>query len=431
MRNVGRIDQLLRRLPRPPRRVRVLPAHEVTSIGNNEVDPEEVGLVRADVEAIWATVLNYYKTGLQPAINLCMHRYGKVFLNRAIGHIHGNTPGTTQDIANWTRATPDSVFNFFSGSKAVTAMLAHLCVERGNLKLDEPIAAIIPAFGKHGKHSITLRHVLNHTAGFPTLPQETADLELLSKPEAILDVLCEARPETVAGRQLAYHALAGGFLIAELIKQVTGQTISEFLDAEIRKPLGFTTFQYGVKPGTEKNVADNVFTGLKPRYPISRQLRKALGYDNMDNLIAFANDPRFLASVIPSGNLFATAGEIALFFDLLLQEGERDGVRLFKPETVARARNPQSFAQFDHTLLMPMRYGLGFMLGRDRFSLFGPQTPGAFGHLGFTTVLGWADTERSISVALLNSGKPLLNPDMTAWLHIMRTISRRIPRGCA
>ena len=75
-----------------------------------------------------------------------------------------------------------------------------------------------------------------------------------------------------------------------------------------------------------------------------------------------------------------------------------------------------------------MKYGLGFMLGDELVSFYGPGTPAAFGHLGFTNVLAWADPERDISVALMNNGKPFITPELVAWMRIMWTIGARIPR---
>ena len=58
--------------------------------------------------------------------------------------------------------------------------------------------------------------------------------------------------------------------------------------------------------------------------------------------------------------------------------------------------------------MLPIRYGLGFMLGAPWFSLYGPDTGDAFGHLGFTNILSWADPARQIAVTLLTSGKPII-----------------------
>ena len=112
---------------------------------------------------------------------------------------------------------------------------------------------------------------------------------------------------------------------------------------------------------------------------------------------------------------------------MLRCEGELNGVRIFDRRTVRRAVAEQSSLELDTILMMPVRYGMGFMLGARYGSFYGPNTPKAFGHLGFTNVLAWADPGRQISVALMNSGKPFITPELLLWVNIMRTISKQIP----
>jgi CubicO group peptidase (beta-lactamase class C family) len=71
---------------------------------------------------------------------------------------------------------------------------------------------------------------------------------------------------------------------------------------------------------------------------------------------------------------------------------------------------------------------MGFMLGAEVVSFYGLRSPKAFGHLGFTNVLAWADPDRELSAALMNNGKPLLSAKFLAWLDIMRVIAARVPR---
>jgi len=68
------------------------------------------------------------------------------------------------------------------------------------------------------------------------------------------------------------------------------------------------------------------------------------------------------------------------------------------------------------------------MLGSKYFSLYGPGSGDAFGHLGFTNVLGWADPQREISVGFMNNGKPFLTLKLIAWLNISRVITSVFPR---
>jgi CubicO group peptidase (beta-lactamase class C family) len=71
------------------------------------------------------------------------------------------------------------------------------------------------------------------------------------------------------------------------------------------------------------------------------------------------------------------------------------------------------------------------MLGNPLLSPFGPRSEQAFGHLGFTNVLVWADPKRNLSAALLNSGKPLITPEQLLWLNIPRVINKMISQKAA
>ena len=71
---------------------------------------------------------------------------------------------------------------------------------------------------------------------------------------------------------------------------------------------------------------------------------------------------------------------------------------------------------------------MGFMLGSKWVSLYGLDTPNAFGHLGFTNVVAWADPDRDLSVCLLTSGKPFITPGQVFWLNVAQSIARRVPR---
>jgi len=134
---------------------------------------------------------------------------------------------------------------------------------------------------------------------------------------------------------------------------------------------------------------------------------------------------------VPAGNIIATPEEISRFFETLLCGGTYEGTRVFDQRTVARATEPQVTGQVDRVLMMPIPLSMGFMLGGRTFGFFGPRTATAFGHLGFTNILGWADPDRDISVGFMSTGKPLLSARMLAWLNVTRVIGTRIPRDRA
>ena len=405
--------------------VRVSPPEEVSDRGP-EVDPRLVGLDRKVIDAIWRACVATYRTGLYPAMALCIRRRGMVVLDRSLGHLRGNAPFDAPD-AHRILASPTTLFNLFSASKMVTAMLVHLCDQRGLLHLDDPVAYYLPEFGAHGKERITLRHVLTHRAGIPRIPPQFADVGLLERPNEILALLSSQRPTYRAGRRLAYHAVTGGFVLGAIVERVMGKPLRDVMRDEILVPLRFDAFNFGVPSERLHEVAVNAFTGPPLVPPLSTLLRRALSVDFVE-AVRVSNDPRFLTSVIPAGNIVATANEASRFMQLLLDGGTLDGVRVFETRTIERAIAEQTYFEIDFTLGAPIRYSMGFMLGGRLASLYGLRTQRAFGHVGFTNVFVYADPSRDIAVALMTSGKPALSPGLARTLLVMQTIAHRIPR---
>jgi CubicO group peptidase (beta-lactamase class C family) len=419
----------LPRLPRkldPVKRCRVPEDLEsVTSVAAED-DPAETGVDAEAVERIWDAARRLYGTGIHPGIQLCVRRHGRIVLDRSIGHARGNGPDDDQE-AEKVALSPATPFCIFSASKSVTAMVAHLLDQQGLVHIDDRVAEYIPEFAQHGKDRITINHVLAHRAGVPNVPAEVLDIENIGDDERILRVMCEAEPMMRPGRALAYHAISGGFIIAEIVKRVTGKPIRSYLAEEILDPLGFRWMNYGVAGEDVEQVACNYVTGAPAFPPLSTVLKRALG-KHPDEVTAISNDPRFLTGVIPAGNVVTTANELARFFELLRMGGELDGVRIFDQRTIKRALTEQAYRQVDLSLGAPMRHSAGFILGAHVVSLYGPDTDHAFGHLGYTNILGWADPERAISVGLITSGKPLLYPELPDFWRLTRRIGIESPK---
>ena len=431
----GMVDTALRgaaailpNLPQPVRRSRVpRDLATVTRVrSGTEVPPAHVGMAADAAERIWTAVERVYRTGIHPAIALCVRRDGEVVLDRTIGHAVGNGPDAKRGDAAVV-CTPDHPFVLASASKAITAMVIHVLDDHGLLHVDDRVCEYIPEFAAHGKQAITIGHVLAHRAGVPNLPADALDLDLLGDEQHLLGQLSEARPIMPPGRWAAYHAVSGGFILGEVVRRVTGTGIDQVLRDMVLDPLGFTGLGYGVPPDRVDQVVRNHLTGLPVLPPLSTLLQRALGLP-FDEVTAVLDDPRFLTGVVPAANVVGTANELSRFYELLRQRGELDGVRVFEPRTIHRAVTEQSWMEADLTLGFPVRYGMGFMLGARVLSLYGPHTHFAFGHLGFTNIVGWADPERRLSGALLTSGKPVLGPHLLAIYDVMRTIASVTPR---
>ena len=306
-------------------------------------------------------------------------------------------------------------------------MLIHLLAERDQLHVDEPVATFIPEFARNRKERITIRDLLTHRGGIPSAPGEVADLDMLKDPKRILEMIYELEPSYRPGTVPAYHAVTSGFILAEIIRRITSDDIRALLRREISDPLGMNHFNYGLPEDRLDDAAIDACTGPKLIWPLRDIFKRSLGV-SVEELIELSNDPRFRTVVIPSANLFGTANDICLFFELLVAGGAIDDTRVFAEATVRRAAQPQTPGQVDRMILLPISYSMGFMLGTEPLGLYGFRAGKAFGHVGLSNILAWADPERDISVALMNSGKPFFALDTAYWLEIIRRISTRIPR---
>ncbi len=156
-------------------------------------------------------------------------------------------------------------------------------------------------------------------------------------------------------------------------------------------------------------------------------LKRAIG-TTLEDAVNISNDPRYYRAVIPAGNGVATADECSQFFQCLLNGGKLGRTRVFKPLTVRRAIAEVGKPEIDRSLMLPLRYSAGMMLGASPFGLYGPDTSKAFGHLGFANIFCWADPERATSVALLTTGKLLLGVHAPYLVAFLCNISRHCPK---
>ncbi|MDX1802799.1 MAG: serine hydrolase domain-containing protein [Alcanivorax sp.] len=379
----------------------------LTRIGE-EASPDRGGLDSAQVDAIWRATRRLYRGGMSPAISLCLRRHGETVINRSLGYA---------DPANGRIMTPDTPVCLFSASKVVAAMLVHHLVEQGELDLDDPVTRYLPAYGQNGKGSTTIRHLLTHQAGIPR-PPEKVEAEILFRPQQVLDMLCAAKPSGLNSQ--AYHAITAGFVLGAVVEAITGEDLNATLDRVIRQPMGMTYFTFG-QTGAER--ATDVATGL-PMKLVDLFLSYAVG-GTIREVVDVTNDDRFQDIIVPAGNLYATAEEASRFFQMLLNDGVYNDQQIFKPETIQQALQPAYHRpRMDRTLLLPLNFSSGFMLGNRGMGMFGPGAPKAFGHLGFISIYCWADPQRDLSGALLTTGKGVIGPHLPALFNLQYTINR-------
>lgn len=390
-----------------------------------EVDPRSVGMTREGVEAIWRGVEDIYRTGTHPGISLCLRRKGQVMLNRSIGHSVGNGPLDSLSTPKQLML-PETPVCYFSASKAIMAVLTHFLVEDKLIHLNDPVSFYAPEFGTKGKENVTIHQVLAHRSGVPGIEPGTPAVRLWDE-KWIWDMICRAEPSSRHGHLLEYHALTGGYVLQQILERVSGMTLQQYLDKRLRKPMGMDFFSYGIEEKPDVVIAQNYATGVTPFFPISRLIKRALGAP-LEVVEEMINHPNFQKVVIPAANAYGTAEEMGRFYQMLLNDGVWNGKQICEPMTVKRIVKEHAATQLDRTLMIPMRYSAGLMLGNEPFGLWGKNSRSAFGHIGLINKLGWADTQRQISVCMMNTGIPFIANHIPAFVRFMAKIDKYVPK---
>ena len=316
---------------------------------HSEVDP-------AAVERIWAAARYWYSAGMQPAIQVCLRRGGKVILDRAIGHAWGNGPADPVD-AEKVPVSTETPFCVYSAAKAITTTVAHMLVERGVFALEDRVCDYLPGYTSHGKDRTTIRHVLTHSAGIPFATGPQPDLKRMDDSDYAREMLGRMKPVYRPGLVHIYHGVTWGPLMREIISAATGRGIRDILAEEILGPLGFRWTNYGVAPADVSKVAPSHVTGKPLPAPIAKAFKLAVG-GTPQQIIPFSNTPEFLTGVIPSSNTVSNAHELSRFAEILCRGGELDGVRIMSPQTLRAATAEARRLRPDLAVgMMPMRWG--------------------------------------------------------------------------
>lgn len=313
----------------------------------------------------------------------------------------------------WQR---DTIVNVFSTTKAVTALCAHMLVDRGQLDLDAPVARWWPEFAAHGKEAITPRQLLSHTAGLAAL-RAPLTVEAFYDWPAMTAALAGETPWWEPGSANGYHALTYGYLVGELIRRIDGRMPGAFLRDEVAGPLG-ADFHIGLPASEDHRVAEmvpptaaEVAAGAGPPPPESLN---AAVMGNPPLRPEIANQPAWRRAEIPAANGHGNARSVARIMAALACGGTLDGVRLLSLPTIEQAIEEQIYAQ-DLVLNFPIRWGLGFMLNSPTLPL--SPNPRTFGHGGWGGSLGFADLDAGASWAyVMNKMTPGTAGDNRAFL---------------
>jgi CubicO group peptidase (beta-lactamase class C family) len=275
----------------------------------------------------------------------------------------------------------DSIFLLASITKPIFATALMRLVERGRMRLNDPVAAVIPEFGANGKGDVRLWHLLTHTSGLDETPGFAlwGQADRAGLTAAAIQAPLRFRP----GSQYAY-CNGSFFVMAELIRRLGGRDDVAYLRDEVLEPLGMRDTSY--QPAASPRLA-----------PVHGS--------------PWANDPHFeyLRSLCwGAAGLSSTAKDLIRFGQAFLAGGVLDGKRVLAPATVRAMTSLQTDGLLETRAAGdgPPYYGLGFgKAGPDNAT--GPstelRTPAGFGHGGATGTLLWVEPELDLVFAFLTN----------------------------
>jgi CubicO group peptidase (beta-lactamase class C family) len=298
--------------------------------------------------------------------------------------------------------TPDTVVLVWSATKGIGNACVLHALQQQKIELNRPVAEFWPEFGQADKDKITLGRLLSHQAGLCALDQRVDVVDY----NGVIRALEAQTPLWPPGTAHGYHARTFGFLLDELIRRITGKTLSDYWQKNFARPLALD-FWIGL-PEKENWRAATIYAAKsgKPPEPAKfyRDLitsgtlaRKTFTSPYGLNAISKMNDPRIRAQPIVSFGGIGSASALGKFYSMLANGGELNGQTFFSQEAIAGMTTTLSDG-IDLVFQIPTAFSAGFMKdsrGAAR-TMFGPSAT-SFGHPGAGGAHAFADLENKIA----------------------------------
>jgi CubicO group peptidase (beta-lactamase class C family) len=308
--------------------------------------------------------------------------------------------------------TADTIVLVWSATKGIGSACVLHALQQQKIELNRPVAEFWPEFGQADKDKITLGQLLSHQAGLCALDQRVDVVDY----DGVIRALEAQAPLWSPGTGHGYHARTFGFLLDELMRRITGKTLSDYWQENFARPLALD-FWIGLPEEQNSRVA-TIYAAKTPKAfgaePKNRQsgsdfyrdlvtpgtlARKTFTSPYGLNVISKMNDPHIRAQPIVSFGGIGSASALAKFYSMLANGGELDGQTFFSPKTIEWMTTTLSEG-IDRVFQIPTAFSAGFMKdsrGATR-TMFGPSAT-SFGHPGAGGAHAFADPENKIAFA--------------------------------
>jgi len=288
--------------------------------------------------------------------------------------------------------TVQTPFQVMSASKAVVAFAVAALEDRGALDVGWPVARVWPAFAARGKGDITILDVLIHRSGL-VIDALYSDYTRWRDWDWVVDTIAAAPPDHPRGT-LAYEAYTFGWILGEVVRRTSGRSIDELV-ADLLAP-DITGLRLRAPAAEAPAVAYNRWLG-SPNFHLGR-VRLADDFEAANNgFVGFQ-------ALAPGAGMIADALSLTAFYDMLLRGGRfPSGRQVVRAETLAPYLRPATAGR-DRITGAWVRLGRGFALGwplPHPYGWWGSSR--CFGHPGGFSMLGFADPEAELSVAIFTT----------------------------
>jgi CubicO group peptidase (beta-lactamase class C family) len=286
----------------------------------------------------------------------------------------------------------DTVFRVYCTIKPVAVLAIGRLVADGTLDLDAALDEWLPSYRVLADGQVTLRRVLNHTAGLHR--PMAIELELMPPEKRVEFVEKVDRPAGfTVGVDAAYSEWFGWHILGRLLETVTGEPLGDHLRRVVIDPLGMTDTWIGM--------TEDEYRAVIGRLGVNHDLRSMQAYP-----LLLERGIRMCTEVNPAHGGYSTATDLCRLYAEVVAQLDRDDSDVLPPAEVLRtftssARPPT----YDQVLDRVCEHGLGFMTSLAEHAFGRHCSPSSFGHSGNVgSSFAWADPEHGLAAAVVFNG---------------------------
>lgn len=345
------------------------------------VAPELLGMDSRRLEYADEAIRKAVENKDIPGAVLAVVHKGKLAYLKAYGNKQVYPQAVPMDV--------NTVFDMASVSKSVsTAVSAMILIERGQLRMLDPVKDFIPDFkgweNENGRQTdIRVADLLTHTSGLPPYApvKELEERYGSPDPDGLIEYIATCKRDFKPRTGFQYSCL-NYITLQRIIETVSGKSLKAFAKENIFDVLGMAHTDYQPAGETLARVA-----------PTEKQ-------NDGSVLTGVVHDP--LARVMNGGvsgnaGIFSDANDLAILSAALLNDGAYNGKRILSPLTVKAMRTlPRGLEAFGRTpgwdIFSPYASNTGDLLG-----------PNTYGHTGYTGTSLVVDPDNDMAVILLTN----------------------------